>query len=83
MTKKSKNLKKLMDATTTIQWSELISILEGLGFDCFFNKGGSSHCKFKHPKGAILSICRPHPGNEVKPYILRQVRECLIEWGLV
>lgn len=83
MTKKDKNLNKLMGSKAAIQWPELINILESLEFEFFPNKGGSSHCKFKHPKGAILSICRPHPGNEVRPYILRQIRECLIKWRLI
>lgn len=83
MTKKEKGIRKLMEAKSRIQWNELDNLLEGLGFVLAPNQGGSSHCKFKHPKGAIISLCRPHPGNEVKPYILRQVRECLREWRLV
>ena len=83
MTKKDKQLAKLL-TVKILGWKELVSLLESLGFEMITNQGGSSHCKLVHKtKGHLMSLCRPHPGNEVKPYMLRQVKQSLKEWGFL
>ncbi|OGT65966.1 MAG: hypothetical protein A3J38_10310 [Gammaproteobacteria bacterium RIFCSPHIGHO2_12_FULL_45_9] len=83
MTKKEKLLEKLKHAKS-MTWSDLNTALLQLGFVLVHHASGSSHCKFVFKeKNRIISLCRPHPGNAVKPYMLRQVRESLSEWGLL
>lgn len=77
-----KRLDKFKTAKT-MKWIQLVKVLKSLGFVLKTNKGGSSHCKFIHPKGLVLNAYRPHPGNEVKNFLLRQMRESLEEWGLL
>ena len=63
-------------------WDELCRMMKGFGFETI--SGSGSRYKFVHPESKqVVSLHQPHPGNIVKRYALRQVRECLKEGGLI
>ncbi|MDI6836960.1 MAG: type II toxin-antitoxin system HicA family toxin, partial [Rhizobiaceae bacterium] len=46
--------------------------------------GGGSRRKFVHSSTKqIIRLHEPHPGNEMKPYMVRQIRDQLIDQGLI
>ena len=77
---------KLLDRFLTIpadfSWDELVSMLGHFGFAQLQEKGGSYRC-FVLDKTLKIFLHKPHPGNIVKRYALKQVRDKLKEFGLI
>lgn len=64
-------------------YRELVRLLSSLGYEEKTTGGGSAR-KFVHTETKrIIKLHEPHPGNEVKAYMVKQVRERLIEQGLI
>lgn len=62
-------------------WDELKVLLCSIGFEPKQGKG--SRVKFIHPDLSYpISIHRPHPGNELKRYVIEQVKDALDELSL-
>ena len=79
MSKSEKQINKLR-VGKTITWDELKSALKSLGYVVV--EGDGSRVKFENGNPSeLVNLHKPHPGNEVKSYALRQVREKLIKWG--
>ena len=73
---------KAKPAPNNIKWDELVVALKHLGYKEITNSG--SRRKFFHAeKNNMISLHRPHPGNEVKPCYIKDVRETLEEVGLI
>lgn len=67
---------------SNIKWHELAGLLEHLGYKVITNSG--SRRKFYNAeKDNMISLHKPHPGNEVKPCYIREVRETLEGIGLI
>jgi predicted RNA binding protein YcfA (HicA-like mRNA interferase family) len=82
MTKQQKLLTKLLDDKQKFKWSELVTLLKSLGYEQI--EGNGSRVKFNNGNPeAIINLHRPHPGNEMKVYAVRQVREKLQKAGLI
>lgn len=65
-----------------IKWDDLVTLLKNLGYKVI--KNGGSGRKFYHAeKDNMIHIHEPHPGNEVKPCYIENVRETLEEIGLI
>lgn len=63
-------------------WDELWRMLSGFGFEKV--SGAGSRFKFvRKETGLLIALHRPHPGNIVKRYALRQVGEVLKQGGLM
>lgn len=76
MTRQEKLLRKLLDMNAVLTWSELVTILRGLGYQV--QQGPGSRVKFVHEDPLMLiSLHKPHPGNELKRYARLQVIEKL------
>jgi len=76
MSKLEKLLKKLDNHNATWVWNDLTSLLKLLGYDKI--EGSGSRVKFDNGNPLdIINLHKPHPGNEVKAYVIRQVREKL------
>lgn len=59
-----------MGSRAVLKSSEVISILERLGFAEARQKG--SHKQFRHPDGKGTTVpC--HPGRDISPILLRQI----------
>lgn len=82
MSKHEKLLAKLLNKQARLTWQDLVTLLCGLGYRQL--EGDGSRVKFDNgdPRAAI-SLHKPHPGNELKAYIKRQVLEHLKAGGLI
>ncbi|WP_236869776.1 type II toxin-antitoxin system HicA family toxin [Candidatus Bandiella numerosa] len=85
MSKKEKLLTRFLQIPRDFSWDELCAVLLMLGFEEMIkSKTGGSRRKFYHTKvGIIINLHKPHPGNIVKLYALRQVIEKLKDWRLL
>jgi hypothetical protein len=67
-------LKDKLRGDGSFTWSELVSLMEKLKWETMQGKG--SRVKFtKEVNGAplLISLHKPHPGNETKQYMRAQV----------
>ena len=82
MSKDEKLLAKLMNDQGSFTWPELISLLRRLGYHQI--EGSGSRVKFDNgDPAAMINLHKPHPGNELKAYIKRQIVEQLKSGGLI
>lgn len=58
-------------------------MLNGLGYVETSTAGGSRRRFMHRESGHIIRLHEPHPGNEIKEYMVRQIRTVLIERGLI
>lgn len=82
MSKQEKLLARLLNNQATLSWPDLVTLLVGLGYRQI--EGSGSRVKFDNgnPR-AMINLHRPHPGNELKAYIKRQVIDHLKAGGLI
>lgn len=81
MTKKDKLIKRFLRIPKDFTFDELVSLLRHLGFE-MGNKGktSGSRVEFINVELKISYFAhKPHPDKVVKTYVLRQLREFLIE----
>jgi hypothetical protein len=82
MSKQEKLLAKLLNKQAGFTWPELVSLLKGLGFGQI--EGEGSRVKFSNGNPqAMINLHKPHPGNELKAYVKRQVVEHLKAGGFI
>jgi len=82
MSKQDKRFAKLLNPDIALTWPELVSVLKGLGFREIESKG--SRVKFDNgDANAMIHLHKPHPGNEIKAYVRRQVIGHLKTVGLI
>ena len=81
MSKKQKLIEKLLSANT-FKFSEIRNLLTMLGF--IEIQGNGSRVKFDNGKAEdLINLHKPHPGNEMKAYAVKQIREKLQKGGLL
>ena len=81
MSKKEKLIQKLLLART-FNFSELVTLLKMLGYTEL--QGDGSRVKFDNGKPEeLINLHKPHPGNEIKAYAVKQVKEKLQRGGLI
>ena len=84
MTRRDKLIGKLRRKPRDFTWNELVTLLEGLGYtEVRRGKTGGSRRRFVHETAAMISLHRPHPGNELKAYQVELVLETLSREGLI
>ncbi len=84
MTKKDKLLDRFLSIPADFTWDELIRVLAIFGFEEIGKgKTGGSRRKFKNKNAVIFSCHKPHPGNIVKKYLIRQLKEELKQKSLL
>lgn len=82
MTQAEKLLGRLRDADGQFPWKDMKKVLINLGFE--EKQGSGSRVKFKNDDlDIVISLHKPHPGNEVKAYAVKQVQETLTQEGLI
>ncbi len=79
MSKKEKLIARFLKQPNDFTWDEMRSLLNFFNFDHI--EGSGSRNKFSHKDGHVLAFHRPHPGNIIKPYIMKMVLEKLKEMG--
>jgi predicted RNA binding protein YcfA (HicA-like mRNA interferase family) len=82
VSKNEKLLAKLLNEQTLFTWPEWVTLLRRLGYTQI--EGAGSRVKFDigNPS-AMITLHRPHPGNELKHYIRRQIIEHLRSGELI
>ena len=81
MSKKVNLIQKLLLART-FKFSELISLLQILGYTEL--QGNGSRVKFDNGNPEdLINLHKPHLGNEMKAYAVKQVKEKLQRGGLI
>lgn len=79
MTKKDKLIKRFLLIPKDFTFEELISLLKHLGFE-MNNKGKTSGSRVEFVNQNLSFFAhKPHPSNIVKTYVLRQLRDFLVE----
>lgn len=74
MSKQGKLLSRLLSLPRDFTWKELIKILAFFGYmEIKKGKTGGSRRKFADDQKNIISLHKPHPGNIVKEYTIKQV----------
>ncbi len=82
MGKQEKLIAKLRKVPADFTWQELTTLLKGLGYQEI--QGSGSRVKFDNGQPEqLINLHRPHPGNIVKRYVLRQLLEKLKQGGLL
>lgn len=80
MSKKDKLLKQFLHANKTFKWNQLIALLHALGFEQLEASG--SRVNFSNDI-VMIKLHKPHPGNEVRQYVIREVKAILIREKLI
>ena len=82
MSRTEKLLQRLLSIPKDFTWEELVKILVQFGYaELKKGKTGGSRRKFADEKKNIIILHKPHPGNIVKEYALKQVITQLKEKG--
>ncbi|MFD3003653.1 type II toxin-antitoxin system HicA family toxin [Pontibacter diazotrophicus] len=79
MSKKDKLIERFCSCPTDFTWSELVSMLNGLGYqEHTGGKTGGSRRAFVHVTTKhVINLHKPHPGNILKRYQLKIVMDSL------
>lgn len=81
MTKKDKLVKRFLTIPKDFTFDELVSLMNHLGFE-LENKGKTSGSRVEFINIELelnYFAHKPHPGNIVKTYVLRQLRDFLTD----
>lgn len=79
--KEQKLIDRFKSIPSDFEWSELKRLLEGAGYREV--QGNGSRVKFVGENLPRISLHKPHPGNIVKRYALREVKTLLLEAELI
>ena len=80
MSQKDKLIERFKRLPTDFTYDESVSLLKIFGYREYCNDG--SRRSFIHaPDNHIIYIHKPHPGNIVKMYALKDVKQTLEEHG--
>ncbi|MEX2536436.1 MAG: type II toxin-antitoxin system HicA family toxin [Trueperaceae bacterium] len=84
MSRKEKLIERLRSQPKDFSWNDLVRLLRALGYEeVKRGKTGGSRRRFSHNTAAIISLHKPHPGNELKTYQVELVLKTLTQEGLV
>lgn len=82
MTKADKLIVQLENLSGPFSWQQLVKLLSHLGYEK--QEGSGSRVKFDNGNPAAkINLHKPHPGNELKQYVRKQIIEKLKEEGLL
>ncbi|MBB3323513.1 type II toxin-antitoxin system HicA family toxin [Atlantibacter sp. RC6] len=77
MSKAKKLRERLSSLPRDFTWDELVTLMSIYGFVLI--NGAGSRRKFVNSAGRVLAFHCPHPGNIVKGYVLKEVKNLLDE----
>ncbi len=79
MNKQDKLIEKFK-AAKIFKWKDMVTLLTGLGFEEIQREG--SRVMFVNDE-VIIKLHKPHPGNEMKEYAVKDVKEILKSEGFL
>ncbi|MDQ3108837.1 MAG: type II toxin-antitoxin system HicA family toxin [Bacteroidota bacterium] len=78
MSKVEKLVTRLKSYPTDFTWDELVKVLAHYGYiEMKKGKTGGSRRKFSDANQNIINLHKPHPGNILKGYVIKQIIEHL------
>lgn len=81
MSTKKKLLKRLFSRPGDFTWDEMEALLNGLGYVTISGEG--SRYKLYHSESeSLINLHKPHPGNIVKSYAIKDVIDVLEGRGI-
>jgi hypothetical protein len=85
MSKYEKLIRKLVNRNQSFTYSDLKSLLNGLGYEeNLKGKTSGSRVAFIHPLTKhVIRLHKPHPGNELKMYQKDQILDELNNSGVI
>jgi hypothetical protein len=84
MSKTEKLLQRLLSVPRDFTWEELIKLLGLFGYvELKKGKTGGSRRKFTDENKNVIILHKPHPGNIVKEYALKQIITQLKDKGYI
>lgn len=85
MSKKEKLIERFKECPKDFSWEEMTRFLGALGYaeEKPTGKTGGSRRRFVHGSGHSINLHKPHPGNTVKIYAMKDVLTALKEEGLL
>jgi predicted RNA binding protein YcfA (HicA-like mRNA interferase family) len=84
MSKTEKLIFRLLSIPKDFTWEELTKLLGLFGFvELKKGKTGGSRRKFADEKKNVIILHKPHPGNIVKEYAIRQIITQLKDKGYI
>jgi len=84
VSRKEKLIGRFLEQPKDFTWDELKRLVKGFGFsEMKPGKTGGSRKRFKNSEGLVIRLHKPHPGNIVKGYALRDLKDILIREGLL
>lgn len=82
MSKIEKLLFRFQSVKNDFTWNELSRLLESLGYTEI--QGAGSRVKFDNGNpDQRINLHRPHPGNKIQVYVIRELRRKLKEWRMI
>ena len=79
-----KLLNKLLSKPTDFTWEELVKILAHFGYyEMKKGKTGGSRRRFADDQKHMINLHKPHPGNILKHYQIKDVVDALKERGKI
>jgi hypothetical protein len=73
---------KFRNAKADFTFTELNNLLLGLGYSKGNpGKTSGSAVRYLNKKGEVISVHRPHPDNQLKPYAIREIKTTLRQRG--
>ena len=70
---REKLYERLKNNPRNVDFNELVTLLEGLGFEKKLGKGGA-HISFRHPELQLyVHVAKPHPHNKVLPVYVNRI----------
>ena len=84
MSKQEKLRKKFKSKPSDFTWSELKSMLSGMGYELSAGgKTGGSRVKFLHPGRPPIILHKPHPTPVLKRYQVEQLLDFFEKEGVI
>lgn len=84
MAKKEKLIDRFLLVPKDFTWDELTTVMSYFGFEeLSTGKTSGSRRKFANDEKSIINLHKPHPGNIVKQYAIKQAIATLKEKGKI
>ena len=84
MVQRNKLIVRFKSRPKDFTWNELIRLLGGLGYrEMAAGKTGGSRRRFVHAVAPAILLHKPHPGNIVKLYVIKELLQVLTRENLL
>ncbi|WP_186397686.1 type II toxin-antitoxin system HicA family toxin [Stappia sp. TSB10GB4] len=82
MTKHARLVEAFRACRGPFPWRDFVRMMEGLGYECE-TASGSRRRFVNRETGHIVRVHEPHPADEMKRYMVVQVRRDLTDKGVI